>query len=140
MERIVDLLLDPERLEDRRRSLVVLDPVPCPTRNLSDQLVHPVDRRWIVANNLINVFGEKIAHRPFDQIRLLENATRRRLRLDQFFNLPPLFQQHAEITDEISGALSFPHRSDDDADSFRDFELLENLAQPLALFCIFDLA
>ena len=90
MKRVIDLFLHAKRFEDGRSSIVKLKPVPRAPRNLTDPLVDPVERGPIVANHFINLVGQKIAHRPVHQIRLLKNAAGSGFVFDQFFDPGPL--------------------------------------------------
>jgi hypothetical protein len=42
---------------------------------------------------------------------------------NQLIYLRPLIEEEAQIADEISRALSFPNRADDNADTFRNVEV-----------------
>src|SRR5205085_5143671 len=140
MERVIDLFLDPERLEDRRRPVVKLDPVPGPARNLAHHRIHPIDGAPVVAHHFVNFLGQKITHGALDQIRFFKNAARRRLIFDQLFDTAPLLDQHAEIPNEITRPLAFADCPDNHADALRNFEAAQNLPEPIALLRILDLA
>ena len=90
---VVDLLLDSEGLEDRRRPIVKLDAVARAPGNLAHHLVHALDRRAIVADDFVDFVGQEIADRPVDQIRFFENAAGRLLFLDRLFDPRPLLEQ-----------------------------------------------
>ena len=140
MKGVVDLFLHAEGLEDRRGAVVKLDAVARAPRNLADHLVHPLDRRLIVADHFVDFVGEEIAHRALDQIRLFEDAAGRGLVLDRLLDLRPLLDEEAQIAHEITGALAFADGADDDAHAFRDLQAAQDLAQPFAFLRVLDLA
>ncbi len=94
----------------------------------------------VVADYFVDLIGQKIAHRPFHQVGLFENARGRRLFADLLFDPRPLLEEEAEVANEITGTLSFPNGADDDPESLGNVELAQNLAQTRALFRILDLA
>ena len=140
MEGVVDLFLDAESLEDRRRAVVEPNPVARPARDLAHHRVHPIDRGLIVADYLVDVFREKIPHRALDQVRLFKNAAGRRLVFDQLLDPCPLLDQHTEVANEIARALALPDGADDHAHAFGNFQAAQNLAQTIALLRVLDLA
>ena len=109
-----------------------------PPRNLADHFAHPLRRRAIIANHFVDFFGQKIAHRPFHQVRLLKNATGRRLFADELLDFGPFIEKEAQIAHEISGTLALAHRSNDHADAFGNVELAQNFAETIAFFRLFD--
>ena len=76
MKGVVDLFLDAEGFENRRRAVIKLDPAFGASGNLADHIHHTFDRGVIVTDHFVDFIGQKIAHRPLDQIRLLEDARR----------------------------------------------------------------
>src|SRR5437867_2081613 len=138
MEGVVDLFLHAVGFEDWRSAVVKMDSVPSPPRNLADHLAHPLARGVIITNYFVDFFGEKITDRPFHQVRLLKDATRRRLLADELLDFRPLIEKEAQIADEISGALAFAHRADDHADAFGDVELTQNSAKTITFFRLLD--
>ena len=116
------------------------NPVSSPVRNFSHHLAHALGRFAVVADHLVDLFRQKIAHRAFDQVRFFEDTGRDAIVLDPSFHGRPLLEQKRKITYEIAGALPLAHRADDDANAFGDIELAQNLAQTFSFLRILDLA
>src|SRR5581483_1898949 len=131
-DRRLDLLLDAERLHERRLLLVANDTLDHVRRRLlqvaGDALVRPV----VVDVGLLEVASEEVADDAERQLRLLVDelgsARRLRARLDR---LPEPLQEDEVALDVLLGrALS--GRADDDA-ALLDVQALEDVLEPVAL-------
>ena len=140
VEGIIDLLLHAVALEDGGGVLVMADAARRPPGNLPDDIGHPLDRLLVVANHLVDFIGQEVAHRALDEIGLGKDAGRGGLFLHRLFDGPPLLDEQAEVAHEIARPLAFTNGPHDHTHVFRDVELLQNLAQPVALLGAFDLA
>src|SRR6476619_5808954 len=140
MKSIVDLLLHAEGLENRDGAVVKLDSVFRAPRNFADHLHHPLDRGVLVANDFVDVLGKEITHRAIHKIRFFKDASRRGQVLDLLFDLCPLLEKKTQVADEITGTLPLADGADDDANSLRNIEVAQDLAQTRAFLRIFYLA
>ena len=52
----------------------------------------------------------------------------------------PLLEQHSQIAHKVAEALPLSYRAHDDTHAIRHVEFLHNLAQPLALLGVVNLA
>ena len=66
MKGVVNLLLYPERLEDGRTPIIIMQTIARTTRNIADERAHPLHGAAIVANHFVNFLRQKIAHRSLD--------------------------------------------------------------------------
>ena len=139
-ESVLQLPGDIEAVEDRLRVGVELDFAGGALGDLGDHLAHAVVGLRAVHHDALDVFRQKVAHRAFDQIRLLENAARQRAGLDALLDLGPLLEQEGEVAHEIPFLLPFTHRAHDHAHAIGDGEFAQDLLQPQALLLVFDLA
>ena len=140
MKRVVDLFLDSEGFENWRGAVVKFQTIPRPPRYFFHQLIHPFQCLAIVAKDFVNFLGQKITHRSLDQVRFFKNATGRRLVANHLLNLGPLIEQKTQIAHEVSRALTFPHRANDDANSFGNIEIAQNFPEAVAFLRVLDLA
>ena len=88
-ERVLDLFLDVELCENRRRLGVKLASA---TRQPADLANHVADlfvARLTVNKDAVNFLGEEVAHGAFEEARFLEYARRHRAFLDFLFNIAP---------------------------------------------------
>src|SRR5689334_4469941 len=114
MKCIVDLFLDPERFKDRFSAVVMFQATPGPTRNLVDELTHPIKRLAIVDQNFIDFLSQKVSHGALDKVRLFKNATRRRVIANLLFDFRPLIEKESQIPHKVTGALTLADGPDDD--------------------------
>ena len=139
-EGVLDLFLDVEPAEDRRGFVVEPDFAAGAAADLSDHGADPFVGVLTVHHDPIHFLGEEIAHGALDQVGFLENAIRRRLRLDFFLDLLPRLQQQFEVADEVTLLLVLARGADDDAHALGDAEPLQDFFQSLAFPVILDLA
>src|SRR5205807_8432674 len=116
------------------KSKLIRPPPPKPGR----QFPSSPPCRPIIPDPLRRFFRPKIPAPPFPQVRLLKNATGRRLFADELLDFGPFIEKEAQIAHEISGALALAHRSNDHADAFGNVELAQNFAETIAFFRLFD--
>ena len=141
MKGIVDLLLDVVALEDRLR-------VRCndgcgpwsatrsgPTRSIIRLHASPSSQRTSSISSVRK-------SRTVRSMRSGSSKTQagRRLFLHRLLDGSPLFDEQAEVADEVTGALAFADRAHDHAHALGNVEFLENLAQAFALLGDLDLA
>jgi len=138
VESIIDLLLHAVSFENWRRGVVEMNSIPGAPRDLADNLDHPVGGCAIIANDFVDFFREKVADCSLNQIGLLKCAAWRRLLANGLLDPGPLIEEKPQVTDKISGTLSFAYRANDDADPFGNVQFAQDLAQPLALLGILD--
>src|SRR2546430_10167541 len=120
---------DVEAIKDRLRIHVELD---LGNRTLGDAPDHFADAIVLpraVDDNALDIFGEEIAHRAFNQVRLLENAAGERLFVDFFLNLFPFVDQQREVADEVTFLLAFAHGANDDAHAFGNVEFPQDIGR-----------
>src|SRR4029453_12539058 len=117
-----------------------MEPVAGTPGNVADEDAHPIERGSIIAYHLIDFFGEKIAHRAFDQVGLFKNAVGRGMIRDFLLDLAPVIEEEAQIANKIAGALTFTASANNHADPVRDIELAQNFSQAFAFLGIFNLA
>ena len=94
----------------------------------------------VVHDNAFDIFGEKIAHGAFNQIRFLKHAGRHRLLLDALLNRVPFLDEKCEVAHEVTQLLTFARRPHDDAHAIGNMEVAENFLEALAFLGIFNLA
>ena len=139
-EGVLQLLADVEPVKNRLRIGVELHLVGRALGNFGDHVAHPVMRLLIVHDNAFDVFGQKVAHGALNQIRLLENARRRRLVLHALLHAAPLFEQQREVADEITFLLVFAGGAHDDAHAIGNRQFAQDFFQPLAFLLVFNFA
>src|SRR5256885_13074956 len=140
MKCVVDLFLNAERFENRRSAVVEFQTVSSSPGNFLDQLIHPLQRFLIIAKDLVDFLGQKIADRSLDQVRLFKNATGRGFVPNQPFNFGPLVDKKSQIPHEVARALAFADGANDHANPFRDIEIAQNFPETVALLRVLDLA
>ena len=131
---------DVEAIEDRLGIHVELD---LGNRTLGDASDHFADAIVLpraVDDNALNIFGEEIAHRALNQVRLLKDAGGQRLFVDFFLNLLPFVDQQGEVADEVTFLLAFAHGANDDAHAFGNVEFPQDFFQAQAFLMIVDFA
>src|SRR5665213_2293670 len=139
-EGVFQLLADVESVEHRLRIGVKHDFFRGALGlDFEDHFADAVVGFLVVHDDAIHIFGEKIAHGAFDQIRLLKNARRHRLRFDFFLDAMPFFEQQCEVAHEIRLALVFAGGAHDDTHAFGDVQLAQNLLEAFAFFLTFNL-
>ena len=94
----------------------------------------------VVAKDLVDLVGQKVADRPLDKVGLAENAYRRRLLGHLLLDRAPLLDQKAKVAHEVSRPLILAGRADDYAHTFRHIELAQDLAEAIPFLGVFDLA
>src|SRR5262249_45452362 len=92
----------------------------------------------IIANDLVDFFGQKIAHRSLNQVRFLKEPTRSRVVADGLLDFGPLIEQKTQIANEISGALAFAHCANDDSNTVGGIQVTQNLTEPFALLWVLN--
>ena len=97
MKCVVDLLLHTVSFENRRSAVIVANPVPRASGDLTDHVDHPIRCHAIVANDFVDFFGEKIAHGALGQIRFLEESAWRRIILNRALDFGPLVEKNTQI-------------------------------------------
>src|ERR1017187_5037480 len=139
-ESVLDLFLDVEPAEDWRGFVVEPDLAAGAAADLPDHVADAFIGVLVVHHDAIHFLGQEIAHGALDQIGLLEDAIRRRLRLDFFLNRLPRLQQQFEVADEVALLLVFAHGADDDAHALGNAKALQDLFQALTFAVVFNLA
>ena len=94
----------------------------------------------IVHNDAFDVFGEKIAHGAFDQIRFLKHARRHRLLFDALLNRVPFLDEKREVAHKITQLLTFARRPHNDAHAVGNVQVAQNFLEAFAFLGIFNLA
>ena len=133
--RRADLLLDAERLHERRLLAVTDDALDHVRGCLLEIADDPLVRALVVDVRLLEVAGEEIADDAKRQLGLLVDELRRvrrlRLRLDR---LPEPLEEDEVALDVLLGR-AFGGGADDDA-ALLDVETLEDVLQPVALVVV----
>src|SRR5579864_6994193 len=137
MKRVIDLLLDAERLEDWFGAIILFETAARPSRDFIDQLDHSFERFAVVDQDFIDFFSQEIADRALDQVRLFKHPAGRRLVADLLLDVRPLIQKKTQIAHKITGPLAFANSANNNADSFRYIEFAQNFSQPVSFFGIF---
>ena len=129
-------------LEERLRAGEVVDAALGAAGDLAgDQRLHALDGLGVVADDLVDLLGEEVAHGALDEVRAPGRSRRAPGVASRFAAIiVPLLQQHAEVADEVAGALAGGHGAHDDAHALGHAEFLDDLAQAGALLGILDLA
>ena len=140
LEGIIDLRLNTKAVEDWLRSRVELKMLLRPRRNLAHHFFNSLPGPEVIDDDRVDLIGKEIAHRPLDEIGLLEQASRSRQLLSAFLDLLPLLEQNAEVSDKITCALGLTDRADDDTHAIGNVELAENFSEPFSFSGIVDLS
>ena len=138
MKSVVDLLLDPESLEDRRGAIVELNAVAGAPGNLPHHLLHSIDRRAIVADHLVDFVREEIADGPVDQIRLLKDTAGRGFCLDRLFDFRPLLEEETQIAHKIAGTLAFADGANNHPDALRNLQAAQDFSKSFPFLRVLD--
>ena len=107
--------------------------------DFANHVAHSLIRLLGIDHDSFHVFGEEITHRPFDQVRFLEDARWGRLVFDSVLDVFPFLQQQRQIAHEITRLLPGANGPNDDFHPFRNGEAAQNGFQPLPFFLVLDL-
>src|SRR5439155_18290694 len=125
---IVNLFLHTVSLENRRRTVIKMDPIPRAPGNLANHFDHPFRCSTLIANDLVDFFSQKIAHGSLNQIRLLKETARSRFLSNGQLNFGPLIEQETQIPNEVSGTLTFAYGANNDSNTVGNVQLAQDLA------------
>ena len=95
---------------------------------------------WMIHHDPLDILGQEIAHRAFDQIRFLEHTGGGRLFLDPLLDPVPFLQEQRQIAHEITGLLPFADGADDHAHAFGNRQTAQDLLEALPFLLVLDLA
>ncbi len=137
-EGVIDLFLDAEVVEDGFCGAETVDAFFGAAADLADELAHAFGGFLVVADDLIDLFGEEVADRAFDEIGFVEGAGWGVAIGGAFGDLVPLFDEHGEVADEVAGAFALTDRAHDDAHAFGDIEFAEDFPETLAFLGVVD--
>lgn len=107
MERVFDLFLHAEGLENRGGAVVVLHAALRAARDLPHKSGHAFHCFLVVADDFVDLVGEEIAHCPLDEVGFLEDARRCGQLLDLLLDPRPLLEQEGKVAREITFPLPF---------------------------------
>ena len=138
MKCVINLFLHAVSLKNRRGAIVMANTVSRAAGDLTDHVAHSIHCPAIVADDFIDFFSKKIAHRALDQIGFFKQPAWGRIVPNGLIDFGPLVQQNSQIADKIPGALTFANCADDHANPFGNFQLAQDLAQSLAFFRLFN--
>src|SRR5215831_68140 len=136
-QRLLDVLLDAERLEDRRGLVPHLHAVAQRGHerlDVPDALVVDLAR---VDDELVDFRREQVAHDPEGQVAFLVQDRRRRRLLEARLDLRPQAREELDIGGELALALALGVRPQDEA-ARRQGHRAQRGAQPLALPVVAD--
>ena len=123
MKCVINLFLHTVSLKNRRGTIVVSNTVSRAAGDLTDHVAHSIHCPAIVADDFIDFFGKKIAHRALDQIGFFKQPAWGRIVPNGLFDFGPLVQQNSQIANKVPGALTFAHCADDHANAFGNIQL-----------------
>ena len=93
----------------------------------------------VIADDLVDFLGQKVAGGAFDKLGLLEDAHGSGIFITDLLHFIPLLQEHCQITYEMAGSFAHCDSPHDNAHPFRDSQSLHYPSESGALLWILDL-